>query len=86
MTPNMMRQLWSLVESTHAQILLDLDDANLTNWLMKQIEDQGEAAPTQSQQDSHIMRNYIQDHLLLIRDIADQHHAHQPSMMAWATC
>ncbi len=70
MTPNMMRRLWSLIESTHSQVLLDLDDTNLINWLMSQVEDQRNFIATESQVDSNAMRNYIRDHLLLIRDIA----------------
>lgn len=86
MTPTMMRQLWSLVESTHSQILLDLDDINLIDWLMNQMEDQEDLIPMRSQGDSTAMRTYIQNHLLLIRDIADQHHVKEPTMMAWASC
>ena len=36
MTPQMMRQLWSVVENAHSQTLLQMDDNSLVHWLVKQ--------------------------------------------------
>ena len=38
MTPTVMRQLWSVVETAQANVLLQLDDASLVQWLVKQTE------------------------------------------------
>ncbi|HIK33522.1 MAG TPA: hypothetical protein IGS31_19550, partial [Oscillatoriales cyanobacterium M4454_W2019_049] len=38
MTPIMLRQLWSLIETTQANLLLALDDATLVQWLTKQFK------------------------------------------------
>ncbi len=40
MTPTIMRQLWSVVETAQAKLLLQLDDASLVQWLVKQTETQ----------------------------------------------
>jgi len=36
MTPTILRQLWSIVETTQSNTLLLLDDASLVQWLLKQ--------------------------------------------------
>ncbi|MBO3458142.1 hypothetical protein G7B40_028300 [Aetokthonos hydrillicola Thurmond2011] len=66
MTPNIMRQLWSVVETAQAATLLQLDDASLVQWLVKQTK-------TQALLDCHetdFLSDYIQSRLNLIRDIA----------------
>jgi hypothetical protein len=66
MTPTIMRQLWSIVEATHTVTLLQLDDASLVQWLVKQITNQ-------SFLDAHetdFLCEYIQSRLSLIRDLA----------------
>ncbi len=70
MTPNMLRQLWSLVESAQSRQILDLDDYSLINWLIAQMNSRHSSAE-QSYQETHVLEGYIRDHLLLIRDIAD---------------
>ncbi len=68
MTPTIMRQLWSVVETAQAKILLQLDDASLVQWLVKQTE-------TQILLNSHetdFLSHYIQSRLALIRDIAHE--------------
>lgn len=85
MSPNMMRQLWALVESSQSQLLLELDDVNLVDWLMQQIERQSGVNIPSTPKESRVMRNYIQEHLLLIRDIADTHKfGDDQSMASWA--
>ena len=37
MTPSMLRQLWSIVETTQAHFLLKMDDASLIHWLLNQL-------------------------------------------------
>ncbi|MBE9231357.1 hypothetical protein IQ231_06565 [Cuspidothrix issatschenkoi LEGE 03284] len=66
MTPTIMRQLWSIIEATHTVTLLQLDDASLVQWLVKQITNQ-------SFLDAHeidFLCEYIQSRLSLIRDLA----------------
>ena len=66
MTPKILRQLWSVVETAQTITLLHLDDASLVQWLVKQ-------TTTQVFLDSHeidFLGDYIQSRLTLIRDIA----------------
>ena len=70
MTPNMLRQLWSLVESSQPSHLLELDDGSLTNWLICQMDNQTQSSNPDFNEKT-VLESYIRDHLLLIRDIAD---------------
>ena len=70
MTPNMLRQLWSLVESSQPSHLLELDDGSLTNWLISQMDNINQSSASEVSEKT-ILESYIRDHLLLIRDIAD---------------
>ncbi|MBE9206656.1 hypothetical protein IQ244_09045 [Nostoc sp. LEGE 06077] len=70
MTPNILRQLWSVVETAQTMTLLQLDDSSLVQWLVKQ-------TTTQVFLDSHeidSLGDYIQSRLSLIRDIAYERH------------
>ncbi|MFM7364130.1 MAG: hypothetical protein ACKO3K_14020 [Cuspidothrix sp.] len=66
MTPTIMRQLWSIVEATHTVTLLQLDDASLVQWLVKQITNQAFLDPSETD----FLCEYIQSRLSLIRDLA----------------
>ena len=68
MTPTMLRQLWSLIEKTQANFLLKLDDTSLVDWLLKQLEHQQALNP----EEVHILSDYLNNRLSLIRDIAQQ--------------
>ena len=70
MTPNMLRKLWSLVESSQPSLLLELDDGSLTHWLMSQMDDR-EGVYQSNTCEQTALENYIREHLLLIRDMAD---------------
>jgi hypothetical protein len=61
-----MRQLWSVVEATQTVTLLQLDDASLVQWLLKQTNTQ--IMLNASEMD--YLCNYIQAKLSLIRDLA----------------
>ena len=68
MTPAILRQLWSIVETTQSNILLKLDDASLVQWLLKQTK-------TQASLDCNeisILSDYIHSRLTLIRDLAEE--------------
>ncbi|KYC38676.1 hypothetical protein WA1_36495 [Scytonema hofmannii PCC 7110] len=68
MTPMIMRQLWSVVETAQAKTLLQLDDASLVQWLVKQTK-------TQALLDRHetdFLSDYIKSRLTLIRDMAQE--------------
>jgi succinate dehydrogenase flavin-adding protein (antitoxin of CptAB toxin-antitoxin module) len=66
MTPKIMRQLWSVVETAHTKTLLQLDDASLVQWLIKQTNTQ----EFLEQKETDHLSDYIQSRLTLIRDLA----------------
>lgn len=68
MTPVMLRQLWSIIETTQATLLVTLDDAALAQWLLKQLT----ANSTIHGKDQDLLDEYIQSRLSLIRDLAQQ--------------
>lgn len=68
MTPTILRQLWSVVETTQSNTLLKLDDASLVQWLLKQTKNQASL----DQQEIHVLSEYIYSRLNLIRDLAQR--------------
>ena len=68
MTPTILRQLWSVVETTQANTLLKLDDASLVQWLLKQTKTQASL----DHNEIHILSDYIHSRLTLIRDLAQE--------------
>ena len=68
MTPTILRQLWSVVETTQSNTLLKLDDASLVQWLLKQTNMQASL----DHNESHVLSNYIYSRLTLIRDLAQE--------------
>jgi len=68
MTPTILRQLWSIVETTQANILLKLDDASLVQWLLKQTKTQASLDCNEI----NILSDYIHSRLTLIRDLAQE--------------
>lgn len=68
MTPTMLRQLWSVVETTQSNTLLKLDDASLVQWLLKQTENK----TSLDQNEIHSLSDYIYSRLTLIRDLAQR--------------
>ena len=68
MTPIMLRQLWSLIETTQANLLLALDDATLVQWLTKQFKQ--DRVLNRDELDS--LNDYISMKAPLIRDLAQQ--------------
>lgn len=68
MTPILLRQIWSLLENTQANILLRKDDASLTSWVLQQLTSQ----QTLEQHETEIVSNYIRSKTSLIRDLAAQ--------------
>ena len=68
MTPTILRQLWSVVETTQANTLLKLDDASLVQWLLKQTKSQASL----DQNEVHSLSDYIYSRLNLIRDLAER--------------
>jgi hypothetical protein len=65
MTPQIMRLLWSVVETACSKTLLQLDDASLVLWLVKQTKNQG----LLDCNETDCLCEYIQSRLSLIRDI-----------------
>ncbi|WP_293129903.1 hypothetical protein [Microcoleus sp. bin38.metabat.b11b12b14.051] len=68
MTPVMLRQLWSLIETTQATLLVNLDDATLVQWLLKQIK----TSSALNGNETDLLNEYIESRLSLIRDLAEQ--------------
>ncbi|MFQ4146806.1 hypothetical protein [Chlorogloeopsis sp. ULAP02] len=68
MTPTIMRQLWSIIETTQTKTLLQLDDASLVQWLVKQTTKQASL----DCQETDFLCIYIQSRLSLIRDLAHE--------------
>ncbi len=66
-TPNMMRQLWALVESTQVNTLLQFEDSDLVQFLLKRFK----AQQSIDAQDARNLDTYIQSKLPLIRDLAE---------------
>ncbi|MBD1864712.1 MULTISPECIES: hypothetical protein [Trichocoleus] len=67
MTPKMMRQLWSLVDTTQVSTLLQFDDSALAQLLLKQLT----AEQPIDAQTARSLNTYIQAKLPLIRDTAE---------------
>ena len=65
MTPTILRQLWSVVETSQSNTLL-LDDASLVQWLLKQIK----MKAMLDHDETNILSDYIHSRLTLIRDLA----------------
>ena len=61
-----LRQFWSLIEETHTNLLLQLSDADLSELLLKQLENR----LLLSLEENSILTNYIHDRIALIRDLA----------------
>lgn len=67
MTPVMLRKLWSLVEATQASLLVNLDDADLAQLLLKRLQTESNI----NCQEKDLLNAYIQARLSLIRDLAE---------------
>jgi hypothetical protein len=68
MTPQIMRHLWFVVETTQTRTLLHLDDASLVQWLVKQTKSQGLLDCGETE----FLSDYIQSRLTLIREMAHE--------------
>jgi hypothetical protein len=68
MTPLMLRQLWSLVEATQSNLLLNLDDNSLVQLLLGQLGRQRSL----NHQESDLLTSYIHSRIPLIRDLAQE--------------
>jgi hypothetical protein len=75
MTPTMLRQLWSLVEATQANVLVTLDDDSLAQWLLKQFKMNSSINGNETE----LVNQYIQSRLSLIRDLAAERLSAEPS-------
>ncbi len=68
MNPLRLRQIWTLVESSQASLLVRLDDPDLEQWLMGQFSKD----KTLSAIESQAMTHYVHSKLPLIREMAEQ--------------
>ncbi|KKD36543.1 MAG: hypothetical protein WAN66_23300 [Limnoraphis robusta] len=67
MSPTMLRQLWSLVETTQASLIVSLDDADLVQCLLKRLQTESNVNCL----DRDLVNDYINSRLSLIRDLAE---------------
>ncbi|MGB3403730.1 MAG: hypothetical protein WBA77_13660 [Microcoleaceae cyanobacterium] len=67
MTPVMLRKLWSLVEATQASLLINLDDADLAQLLLKRLQIESNI----NSLEKDLLTDYIQARSSLIRDLAE---------------
>ncbi len=68
MTPTMLRQLWSLIETTQSNLLLRLDDATLVQWLLQQFNQERSL----NHEEIHVLSDYLNNRVSLIRELAQQ--------------
>lgn len=66
MTPTLLRQLWSLIESAQSSLLLTLDDGSLVQWLLEQLSQRHALNSSETE----CISGYIHSKLSLIRDLA----------------
>lgn len=67
MTPTMLRQLWSLVETTQPSQLVSLDDDSLVQCLLKRLKTESSI----NDPEVDLLNDYINSRLSLIRDLAE---------------
>jgi hypothetical protein len=67
-TPKVIRQLWSIVESTQTVTLLQMDDASLVQCLVKEMNRQ----VTLDGKERDFLNDYVYSRLNLIRDMAQE--------------
>lgn len=67
MTPTMLRQLWSLVETTQPSQLVNLDDDSLAQCLLKRLKSESSI----NGQEVDLLNEYINSRISLIRDLAE---------------
>ncbi|NJR39185.1 MAG: hypothetical protein HC781_10570 [Leptolyngbyaceae cyanobacterium CSU_1_4] len=65
MSPSMLRQFWSLVETIYSEIPLALDDNSLIQWLLRQMR----ARRLLTAEETDLLVHYIHDRLPLIREL-----------------
>lgn len=68
MTPTMLRQFWSLVETIQSNLILTLDDSSLINCILEKIKEKEALNPSQTD----VVIDYIRNKLTLIRELAQQ--------------
>jgi hypothetical protein len=68
MAPNIMRQFWSVIETAHTKTLLQMDDASLVQWLVRQTKLQ----TSLDYSETAFLNDYIKSRLALIRDMATE--------------
>lgn len=67
-TPSTLRQVWAVIEETHASLILKLSDAELLQQLLTQLADKKEL----NVEEVCDVRAYIHSRILLIRDDAQE--------------
>ena len=68
MSPLLLRQLWSVIDTAHSNHILSLDDQGLAAWVLEQLRHQSSLDTVELNQ----VNRYIQTKLPLIRDMAQR--------------
>ena len=68
--PSILRQLWSAIESTQANQILEFSDKELVEQLITQLQEKKNL----TKEDSTTMKSYIRSRIPLIRDLALARH------------
>jgi hypothetical protein len=66
MNSSILRQIWLVIEETHTNILLGFNDAELTQQLLKQLENK----KFLTSEETGVISAYISSRVPLIRDLA----------------
>ncbi|MDJ0725569.1 MAG: hypothetical protein QNJ38_10700 [Prochloraceae cyanobacterium] len=66
MNTSRLRQIWTIIENTQADLLLNLDPIQLSQFLIQEIQ---ESVPLNPEDDA-FLNSYIQSRISLIRDLA----------------
>ena len=69
MNISLLRQVWKVIEQTNFYELLSLNDTELIQRLLRQLETQNRL----SQEETVLVRVYLNSKLPLIRDLAESH-------------
>lgn len=66
MKPNLLNQLWRIIDETPTHILLNLDVRDLVEQMLSKLDNLNSLTP----EESYLVRDYIQNKTPLIRDLA----------------
>lgn len=72
LSPSLLRDLWKLIEEIPSHSLMKLDDVRLVSWILEQLEHRF----CLKAEDRKNIENYLDSHMLLIREMAESRQYH----------